>query len=104
MALLLPVVLLGALYFFAIRPQQQQMREHRELIASLEAGDEVVTTAGIYGTISEIEGDIVWLEVAQDLELKLAREAVQRLAIDDLDEDELDLDADEVVAMEDDEA
>ncbi|MCH7789879.1 MAG: preprotein translocase subunit YajC [Acidobacteria bacterium] len=82
MAILLPVALVGAMYFFLIRPQQQQMKQHRKLLATIDVGDEVVTSSGIYGIITEIEDEIVWLEVAQELELKLAREAIQRLAVD----------------------
>jgi preprotein translocase subunit YajC len=82
MALLLPVALIGAMYFFLIRPQQQQMKQHRELVSTLGVGDEVVTSSGIYGIITELDDEIVWLEVAQELELKMAREAIQRLADD----------------------
>jgi preprotein translocase YajC subunit len=89
MAILLPVALIGAMYFFLIRPQQQQMKQHRELVATLDVGDEVVTSSGIYGIITEIDDEIVWLEVAQELELKMAREAIQRLAVE-VDADELD--------------
>ncbi|MFQ5556608.1 MAG: preprotein translocase subunit YajC [Acidimicrobiales bacterium] len=84
MALLVMIVLFGAIYYFMIRPQQRQMKEHQALLRSLEEGDEVVTSGGIHGAIAEIDGDIVWLEVAPDVELKVARAAIsQRSDTDD---------------------
>lgn len=76
---LLPILLMFVLlYFVMIRPQQRRARAHRELVASISAGDEVVTTAGIFGVVSEVEDDVVWLEVAQDLELKVLKGTVER--------------------------
>ena len=64
----LPIILMfGVLYMVMIRPQQKRAREHRDLVGSIAAGDEVVTTAGSFGVGSEGEGDFVWLEVAKDL-------------------------------------
>ena len=75
----LPIILMfGVLYMVMIRPQQKRAREHRDLVGSIAAGDEVVTTAGIFGVVSEVEGDVVWLEVAKDLELKVLRGTVER--------------------------
>ena len=75
----LPIVLMfGVLYMVMIRPQQKRAREHRNLVGSIAAGDEIVTTAGIFGVVSEVEGDVIWLEVARDLELKLRKGTVDR--------------------------
>ena len=75
----LPIILMfGVLYMVMIRPQQKRAREHRDLVGSIAAGDEVVTTAGIFGVVSEVEGDVVWLEVAKDLELKVLKSTVDR--------------------------
>ena len=76
---LLPIlIMLGVLYLVMIRPQQKRARTHRDLVASIDAGDEVVTTAGIFGVVSEVEDDVIWLEVAKDLELKVLRGTVER--------------------------
>ncbi len=77
--IILPLLFL-VLYFVTIRPQQRQAREHSSFLSSLEPGSEVVTSTGLYGTVSEIDGNIVWLEVAQDLELKFDRSAIARAA------------------------
>ena len=70
------VLMFAAIYFLLMRPQQQRERARRELIASLEDGDEVVTGSGIHGVIVEVEDNVVWLEVAPDVELKVSRDAV----------------------------
>lgn len=96
---LLPLLLMGVVfYFLLIRPQSQRRRAQMEMQAAIEVGDEIVTTAGIYGTITEIDDDygIVTLEVAPDTEIRVARAAIAtRLA----DEDELE-DEDEVEGAE----
>lgn len=96
MGLLILPLFIAVFYLVAIRPQQKQAREHRDFLAGLEPGDEVVTAAGLYGRISEIEGAIVWLEVAQDLELKFAKDAIARSAVpaaaDSVDADAVDED------------
>lgn len=77
MGILIFIPMLLIMYFLMIRPQQKKMREHQALIASVKAGDEVVTSAGIYGIVSEVDGDIIWLEVAQELELKIRRSSIE---------------------------
>ena len=74
--LLIIILMFGALYYLLLRPQQKREKARRELVRSLQAGDEVVTNAGIHGVVAEVEDAIVWLEVAPDVELKLSRDAV----------------------------
>ena len=52
------------------------MRAHQALVRSLEVGDLVVTGSGIHGAIAEIDDQVVWLEVAPDVELKVSRSSV----------------------------
>ena len=86
----LPLLLMGVVfYFLLIRPQSQRRKAQMQMQHELEVGDEVITTAGIYGTITEIDDDygIITLEVAPDTEMRFSRAAVsQRL----LDDDEMD--------------
>jgi preprotein translocase subunit YajC len=73
----IPLILIGGLmYAVLILPQQRRNKEHRTLLAGLEEGDEVVLNSGIHGFISDIAGDIVWLEVADKVELKVSRSAI----------------------------
>jgi preprotein translocase subunit YajC len=86
--ILLPLFFL-VFYFLLIRPQQKRMREHTDLIGSLEAGDDVLTNGGLYGTIVTIDGQIAELEIADGVIVRIQRSAVAELiewdAGDDLD-------------------
>ena len=62
------VALFAIFYFFLIRPQQKQVKAHKEMVANLGRGDSVVTTGGLVGRIHRIEEDIVVLEVG-DVEI-----------------------------------
>ncbi|MCY4663791.1 MAG: preprotein translocase subunit YajC [Acidimicrobiaceae bacterium] len=73
---LIIILMFGALYYLLLRPQQKREKARRELVRSLQAGDEVVTNAGIHGVVAEVEDAVVWLEVAPDVELKLSRDAI----------------------------
>lgn len=90
----LPLLLMGVVfYFLLIRPQNQRRRAQLEMQSDVEVGDEIVTTAGIYGTITDIDDDygIVTVEVAPNTDIRMARAAIaQRLVDDDefVDEDE----------------
>ena len=90
----LPLLLMGVVfYFLLIRPQSHRRRAQTQMQSDVEVGDEIVTTAGIYGTITEIDDDygIVTVEVAPNTDIRMARAAIaQRLVDDDefVDEDE----------------
>jgi preprotein translocase subunit YajC len=75
--IILPLLLL-AMYFLVIRPQQQRIRAQQALVSALEEGDEVVSSAGIYGRILELNDETAILEVADGVELKIARGAIAR--------------------------
>jgi preprotein translocase subunit YajC len=80
---LLPLVVLVLL----MRQQQRRLRQHQALIASLEVGDEVVTTSGLFGTITSIDDDTAMLEVAPGLALKVATRAVGGIVGPPIDDD-----------------
>lgn len=67
-----------AMYLVLIRPQRRRMREAQSLLSQLSEGDEVITTGGIYGFISAIDGDTLWLDIAENVEIRLHRSAVSR--------------------------
>ena len=56
------VALFAIMYFISIRPQKKEQKRHEALMASLEAGDSVCTTAGFYGVVIGIEEDMVIVE------------------------------------------
>jgi preprotein translocase subunit YajC len=86
-----PLIVVGLLmYVVLILPQQRRNREHKALLASLEEGDEVVTSSGIYGFVASVEPDIIWLEVAAGTELKVSKASVSSKVVvsEDTEEDE----------------
>ncbi len=88
--------LIGLMYVMLILPQQRRVKRHQELITSLEPGDEVMTTAGVYGTLTSIEGETATLLVAPSVELTIAIGSVGQLVGDEPDEETpADLAADE---------
>lgn len=94
MSTILLLLLFVLAWVVLILPKQRELRRHNALLATLVEGDEVMSGSGIYGTITAIEGDVVYLEVAPGLELKVARRAVASKvvpAVDDSDDgDEVD--------------
>jgi preprotein translocase subunit YajC len=77
-ALFILAVTFALLWAFFILPRQRQVRAHQRLVASLEAGDDVVLTAGIFGRIVAVRPDDVSVEVAPGVDLRVARQAVLR--------------------------
>lgn len=76
----LPLVLmLVVLYFVMIRPQQKRVKEHAAMIAALKKGDEVVTNGGIGGTLTKINDAFLTLEVAENVEINIQKQAVATL-------------------------
>jgi preprotein translocase subunit YajC len=79
LGLFIPMILIGAaMYFLMIRPQRRKMRSQAELQSSINVGDEVMTTSGMYGFVTSLEGDIAWLEIDDDVQIRIARAALQR--------------------------
>ena len=70
--LALPVLM----YFLLIRPQQKRAKEQKELLSAVEEGDEVMTTGGLYGYVNAVEGETIWLEIAENVEIRIAKAAV----------------------------
>lgn len=73
------LVLLGFVVIFYLllwRPQAKRAKEHRQLMESLTVGNEVSTTGGILGKITEIKGDLVTLKVAENVEIKVQKAAI----------------------------
>lgn len=74
MILLIPV----AMYFLLIRPQRRRQREQVALQKAIEVGDEIMTTSGLYGFVTAFDGDIAWLEIDDNVQIRIARQAIQR--------------------------
>ena len=68
-----------ALYLILIRPQQKRVKDHRNMVSQLSKGDEVVTTGGILGRITKVGDNFITLEIANNLEISVQKQAVQSL-------------------------
>jgi preprotein translocase subunit YajC len=67
---------LGFMYFLLIRPQRQKARHHTEMLEKLKVGDEVITSGGIYGEVTELDAERVMLEIDDDVRIAVARLAI----------------------------
>ena len=75
----LPLILVFVVfYFFMIRPQMKKQKDMNNYRNSLQKGDKVVTTGGIYGKVAEVKDTYVMLEVGGDLKLKVDKSALIR--------------------------
>ena len=72
------LILVAAFFFLVVRPQRRQISAHRALVAGLNVGDEVITTGGIVGTIRTLDDEIVELEIAPSVVVRIARAAITR--------------------------
>lgn len=77
MSLVILLLIPLAMYFLLIRPQRKRMKSQQAMQSSLGVGDEVITTGGIYGFITGDEDDHFWLEIDDDVQIRIAKAAIQ---------------------------
>jgi preprotein translocase subunit YajC len=76
----LPLILIFVVfYFLLIRPQAKRAKEHRAMIAALEVGAEVVTSGGILGKVTEVGEQIITVEIADGVRVKVQRHTVAQV-------------------------
>ena len=80
------LVALVALWVIVTRPTRQQQRKMAELQSEIQIGDEVILSAGIFGTVRSVDDDRVGLEIAEGTVITVARQVVVRRAPDEVDE------------------
>jgi preprotein translocase subunit YajC len=79
---LIPLALMFAImYFLVIMPQQRQRKKMQAMLAELKAGDKIITSGGIYGTINGIDGDSVILKISSEpqVKIRIARAAIAQV-------------------------
>lgn len=67
-------------YFLLIRPQQKKAKAHKQMLGSLRKGDKIMTSGGIFGTITGINDQVVVIEIAPQVRIKISRGAIGGLA------------------------
>jgi len=73
----LPIAAIFAVfYFLVIAPANKQKRKTQEMLNSLKKGDRVVTSGGIYGTVQGVEPEVIYLKIADNVKVKVARSAI----------------------------
>ena len=77
----LPYIAIGVVFYFLLfMPMQRQKKRQAQMLSALKSGDSVVTSSGIMGTITAVDGDTIVLRVKPDnLKLQFARSAVSTL-------------------------
>ena len=75
------------LYLIVVRPQKRRQTQQQQMISELRVGDEVLTAGGIYGTVSQLDEDLVTVEIAPETEVRVARRAIAGVTRDPDDEE-----------------
>lgn len=76
----LPFILIFLVFYvLVIRPQQKRLADQEKMVKALQRGDRVVTSGGIHGKISKIENNLLSLEIADGVEIKIDRDNVAGL-------------------------
>lgn len=92
----LPLIGIALLFWlFIIRPQSRRQKELRSMQSSLDVGDEVMLTSGVYATAQQVEDDFVLVEIAEGVTIKVARGAVGSIVTKANQPDELEQDQDQ---------
>jgi preprotein translocase subunit YajC len=76
-SMILPIGLVVLFYFFLIRPQSKRHKEHKNMIAALQKGEEIVTTGGMLGKVTQIGDNFITVEISRDVSIHVQKSAVQ---------------------------
>lgn len=76
----LPLILIFVIfYFLLIRPQHKRAKQHKQMVADLTKGDEVVTNGGVLGKITQVDDNFVTVEIAKSVRVKVQRMAIAQM-------------------------
>ena len=82
------VLLLVVLYVLMIRPQRQRQKQQQKMIDGAGVGDDILTSGGIYGTITEVEDDDIVVEIADGLNVHMTRRGIAAVLPPEEEEEE----------------
>lgn len=74
--LLFPIALIVIFYFLLIRPQQKRNKDHKKMVAGAKKGDEIVTTGGVLGKITEVGDNFFTLEIGTNLSVQITKASI----------------------------
>jgi preprotein translocase subunit YajC len=69
-------VMVGLLWLLVLRPQRRRTMEHTTMVSNLSLDDEIVTAGGMYGRVRRMDGDVLTVEIAPDVTVRVARGAI----------------------------
>ncbi len=98
--LIIMALMLGVMYVLMIRPQRQRQAQQQAMIDNAGVGDDVLTTGGIYGTITQVEGDDVVVEIAPELTVHMTRRGIAAVLPPEDEEEEEETEDEDVVDAE----
>ena len=71
------ILVFAIFYFLLIRPQQKKMKEHENMLNAIKPKDKIITGGGIYGTVVKADADVLMVEIANGVEIKVSRATVR---------------------------
>ena len=75
-AILPLIIMFGIFYFLLIRPQQKKAKEHKNLVAALKKGDEVITNGGLLAKVTDVGDNFLTCQIAENVEIKIQSHAI----------------------------
>ena len=79
----IPLVFMFAIfYFLLIRPQQKRAKDHKALLEAMKKGDNVITAGGVHGKVAAVENDLVSLEIANNVTIKITKSYIAAIKKD----------------------
>ena len=75
-----PLILIFVImYFLILRPQQKRMKDHRNMVAALKRGDQVITGGGLIGKVTDVKDEEVTVEIAQGVKVRVVRSSITQV-------------------------
>ncbi len=71
------VLILGAIWFFVFAPQRKKQKQHKQMIEELSTGDDVITSSGIFGTITNVKEDRFIVRIAEGTKVEIQKTFIQ---------------------------
>jgi preprotein translocase subunit YajC len=78
MSLIFPLAMFAVFFFFIIRPQMKRQKEQQAFADSIEKGRDVVTASGIFGKITKIDGQIITLQIADKVSIRVTKGSISK--------------------------
>jgi preprotein translocase subunit YajC len=74
--LIVPVIIMGIFLFIVILPMKRRQQKVQAFLAALKAGDKVITSGGIHGTVTKVEDNVLQIQIAEKVRIDVSRNAI----------------------------